>query len=297
MRPSLRPAARPAAQRRASLHPVLRPAVLATAASAALVLAPLATGPATAAGAANASQVSVLHGVPGLTVDVYANGDRILSGFEPGSLTDPLTLPAGDYDLAVFPAGQPSSGTPAIRADDVAVPGGANVTVVAHLDASGKPALTPFVNDTSKVPAGKARVTVRHVAAAPAVDVRAGGTPVFTDLANPEESSAEVDAGTVPADVVLAGTSTVAVGPADLDLGEGTSTVVHAWGSAADGNLALATQTIDGLHSAPGGVPSGTGGQADDSLPPALFGVALLGALLATAGTAIGVRRRAGTRA
>jgi hypothetical protein len=274
------------------MRPIPRPAVaLAVAAAAgALALSPAAPAGAAAAGT---SQVSVLHGVPGLTVDVYANGDKILSNFAPGTLTDPLSLPAGDYDLAVFPAGQPSSGTPAIKADDVAVPADANVTVVAHLDADGKPTLTPFANDTSKVDAGKARLTVRHVAAAPAVDVRAGGTPVFEGLTNPNEDSADVDAGSVSADVVLAGTDTVAIGPADLDLGEGTNTIVYAWGSAADKNLKLATQTIDGLHSAPGGVPSGTGGLLVDGLPLPLLGVVLLG----LAGAAVGTRRLVAAKA
>ena len=265
----------------------LRPAgVIVAAGALALSLA----APAQAAG--GSSQVSVLHGVPGLTVDVYANGDKILSDFAPGTLTDPLTLPAGSYDLAVFPAGQPSSGTPAIEANDVEVPAGANITVAAHLDAGGKPALTPFVNDTAKVDAGKARLTVRHVAAAPAVDVRAGGTPVFEGLTNPNEDSADVDAGDVSADVVLAGTDTVAIGPADLNLGEGTNTIVYAWGSAADKNLKLAVQTIDGLHSAPGGVPSGSGGLLGDGLPLPLLGLALLGA----AGAAVGTRRLAASR-
>jgi hypothetical protein len=273
------------------MRPSLRPA--AVAAAAALALVPAAATAPPAAAAATTSQVTVLHGVPGLTVDVYANGEAILTDFAPGTLTEPLSLPAGDYDLAVFPAGQPSSGTPAIRADDVAVPGGANVTVAAHLDAAGKPVLTPFVNDTSKVPAGKARLTVRHVAAAPEVDVRAGGSPVFRGLANPDQDSAEVDAGTVSADVALAGTDTVALGPADVALSEGTSTIVYAWGSAADRNLELATQTIDGLHSAPGGVPSGTGGLLPVGPPLPLLGVALLGA----AGAAFGVRRLVGSRA
>jgi hypothetical protein len=269
----------------------LRPAAV-VAATGALCLLSSAV-PAYAGSSGDSSQVSILHGVPGLTVDVYANGDRILQNFEPGTLTDPLTLPAGEYDLAVFQAGQPSSGTPAIQADDVAVPGGANITVAAHLNAGGDPVLTPFVNDTANVAAGKARVTVRHVAAAPAVDVRAGGTPVFEGLTNPNEDSAEVDAGQISADVVLAGTDTVAIGPADLDLGEGTNTIVYAWGSAEDQNLELATQTIDGLHSAPGGVPSGTGGQADEGLPLPLIGVALL----AAAGAVAGTRRLAATRA
>lgn len=65
------------------------------------------------------------------------------------------------------------------------------------------------------------------------------------------------------ADVVLAGTSTVVLGPAKLDLKEGTSTIVYAVGSATDKTLGLVTQTISGLHSAPGGVPAGTGGLAD----------------------------------
>ncbi len=37
-------------------------------------------------------------------------------------------------------------------------------------------------------------------------------------------------------------------------------TIVYAWGSAEDENLALAVQTVAGLHSNPGGVPSGTAG-------------------------------------
>jgi hypothetical protein len=242
-----------------------------------------------AAPAANAT-VSVLHGVPGATVDVYANGEKLLTNFKPGTLTDPLQLPEGEYDLKVTAAGKTAA---LIQANDVAVPGGANVTVVAHLDASGKPVLTPYVNDTSKLAAGQARITVRHTAAAPAVDVRAGGKPVFKGLTNPKEAKADLPAGTVKADVVLAGTSTVALGPADVDLKEGTNTIVYAWGSAADKNLKLAVQTIDGLHGNPSGVPGGTGGQAaQHQLPvaPVLAAAVLLLALLG--GGAAAVRAR-----
>ncbi|ONI74322.1 hypothetical protein BWI15_13445 [Kribbella sp. ALI-6-A] len=210
---------------------------------------------------ANAT-VSVLHAVPGATVDVYANGKALLTDFKPGTLTDPLKLPEGEYDLKVTAAGAGAGGAAVIQANDVAVPGGANVTVVAHLSAAGKPVLTPFVNDTSKLAAGKARITVRHTAAAPAVDVRAGGDPVFEGLTNPKQVKADLPAGTVKADVVLAGTSTVAIGPADVDLKEGTNTIVYAWGSASGKNLKLAVQSISGLHGDPSGIPGGTGGQA-----------------------------------
>jgi hypothetical protein len=244
--------------------------------------------------AAGTSDVSVLHGVPGLTVDVYANGDKLLGDFEPGTLTDPVKLPEGSYDLAVFPAGEGPGGTPAIKADDVAVPSGANITVVAHLDAAGKPVLTPYVNDVSRVAPGQARLTVRHDAAAPAVDVRAGGKPVFEGLTNPKEVKADLPAGSVNADVVLAGTDTVAIGPADLDLAEGSNTIVYAWGSAEDDNLELAVQTIKGLHSSPGGVPSGTGGLVDDGLPLPLLALTVLaagGALVASRRVVVARRR------
>ena len=234
--------------------------------------------------AADSAQVSILHGVPGATVDVYANGNPLLKNFKPGTLTDPQSLPAGTYDLKVVKAGDGADGDAVIKADNVKVPGGANITVVAHLNEDGDPSLTPFVNDVSKIPAGKARITVRHTAAAPAVDVRAGGDPVFTNLSNPDEKSAEVDAGTVKADVVLKGTDDVVIGPASLNLAEGTSTIVYAWGSAEDDNLKLAVQTVKGLHSNPGGVPGGTGGQAAtagiSTLHVALLGLGLMGLAL-----------------
>lgn len=246
----------------------------------------------TAAASTGTATVSVLHAVPGLTVDVYANGAELLPDFTPGTLTDPQQLPAGTYDLAVYAAGSdPATTQPAVSADGVTVPAGADVTVVAHLDAAGAPTLTPFVNTPEQLQAGQAQLTVRHVAAAPAVDVRAGGTPVLTNLANPGEASVTVPAGTVSADVTLTGTDTVAIGPADLTLPEGTQTIVYAWGSAADQNLALATQEVTGGAGAPTGVPSGSGGAAAEGGASWMLGAG--GLALAGAGVAVLAARRA----
>ena len=87
-------------------------------------------------------------------------------------------------------------------------------------------------------------------------------------LTNPQQQVLNLPAGTVRADVVLAGTSTVVIGPADVDLTEGTATIVYAVGSAEQKTLGLVVQTISGLHSSPGGVPAGTGGLADDGGVP-----------------------------
>jgi hypothetical protein len=103
---------------------------------------------------------------------------------------------------------------------------------------------------------------VRHVAAAPAVDVLAGGSPAITNLTNPNESVLTLPAATISAAVAAAGTTAPVIGPTDLTVAEGANTIVYAWGSLADSNLALAVQSITGLHSTPGGVPAGEAGLA-----------------------------------
>jgi hypothetical protein len=249
------------------------------------------------ASAADTAMVSILHAVPNTPVDVCANGKALLTNFQPGTLTDPQNLPAGSYDLKLTAAGSGCGAAGVLEAKGVNVPAGANITVVAHLSGSGSPQLTPYVNDVSAVPAGKARLTVRHDAAAPAVDVRAGGTPVVTNLTNPNSKSLVTNAGTVSADVVLAGTGTVVIGPADVTLKEGTSTIVYAWGSANDKNLKLAVQTISGMHSSPGGVNAGSGGQASESTPAlAPVGLVALGGVSAGALALALLRRRESSR-
>jgi hypothetical protein len=234
------------------------------------------------------SKVSVVHGIPGQPVDVYVNGEKTLENFQPGDVAGPLSLEQGAYDIALTKPGE-AVGQALLTVNDAAVPGNGNISLVAHLSAQGEPVLTPFANDVSKLDAGQARLIVRHTAAAPAVDVRAGGKPVFEDLTNPNEAKADLGAGTVSADVVLAGTDTVALGPTDLNLKEGTATIVYAIGSADDDTLDVAAQTITGLHSSPGGVPSGTGGFADRGLAAPWYTVAVLGVLF----LAVGVRRMA----
>ena len=251
---------------------------------------------ATPASAEDTATVSILHAVPATPVDVYANGEVLLPDFQPGTLTDPLELPAGTYDLAVFPAGEGPDGDPAIEAAGVEVPASADATVVAHLDADGEPMLSLYANDVSSVPAGKARLTVRHVAAAPAVDVLAGGAPVITNLTNPNEQILNLPAGVVSASVAAAGTTDPVIGPADVDVAEGANTIVYAWGSLDDGNLALAVQTVSGLHSTPDGVPAGVAGLAATNAPDsgAAGWVATAGMLLALTalGVAVLLRRR-----
>jgi hypothetical protein len=260
----------------------MRRSIFTAGAGAAAIAAAIAlAGPAQAA--EGVAQLSVLHGVPGLTVDVWVNGDRTLDDFTPGTLAGPLALPAGAYELAITASDAADASAPVIGPVTVTLAANGNYTAVANLDAAGKPTANFFTNDVSQIAAGKGKLTVRHTAAAPAVDVLAGGAPVITNLANPNEQTLSLDPGTVPAAVAATGTTAPVIGPADVTVAEGTHTIVYAWGNLADKNLQLAVQTIEGLHSSPGSVPgardgsSGTAASAPAGMGSAGTTVAVIG--------------------
>jgi Domain of unknown function (DUF4397) len=224
------------------------------------------------------AQLSVLHGVPGLTVDVWVNGERTLDDFTPGTLAGPLALPAGNYALAITAADAADASAAVIGPVNVTLAANGSYTAVANLDGAGKPTANLFTNDVSAIAAGKGKLTVRHTAAAPAVDVLAAGSAVISNLENPNEQTLTLDPGTIPAAVAAAGTTQPVIGPADVTVAEGTHTIVYAWGSLADKNLQLAVQTIEGLHSAPGAVPGGRSGAADEGTTGQAMAVAGFGA-------------------
>jgi hypothetical protein len=197
-------------------------------------------------------QATVVHGVPGLTVDVYVNGTLTLEDFEPGTVTDPLELPEGNYDIIIVAANAPTN-PPAI-AGSAFLPAGANVSIVAHLTEAGTPTLSVFVNDVSAIRRLKSRLVVRHVAAAPAVDVALYRKFKFwkwswyklittiENLVNPNEAQAEVFRGNYAAEIFPAGSGDAVAGPADVKLKKRTLTIVYAVGSLSDGSFTLLVQ-------------------------------------------------------
>lgn len=191
------------------------------------------------------AKLSVLHGVPGLTVDVWVDGKRALDNFKPGTLAGPLNVPDGDHKIAITGANATSAANPVIGPVTVDLEAGEDYTAVAHLSANGKPTATLFTNDTSPSPDGKGKLTVRHVAAAPAVDVLAGKTAVIKGLTNPHQKTLTLKAGTVSASVAAAGTTAPLIGPAKVKVAEGKNTIVYAWGSLSAKNLKVAVQVVD----------------------------------------------------
>lgn len=192
------------------------------------------------------AEVTVVHGIPNTPVTVYANNQVLIKRFV-FDKTSTVAIAPGTYALAVRAYGAKSTSKP-ILAASVHVTAGENATVVANLTATGKPTLSVFANPTTAIPMGDARVIVRHVADAPAVDVYAGPTtssPLISDLSNPKSSTpANVPAGTYSISVYPAGTTTTPViGPASFKFVAGKTYIVYAVGSLKGKTLTVAVQT------------------------------------------------------
>jgi hypothetical protein len=266
----------------------MRKTLIAGSAAGCIVAPGLVAAPAQAISATTAD-LHVLHAVPATPVDVYVNGALTLDDFQPGALAGPLDLAPGTYSVAITAADAADASAPVIGPIDLTLVANTSYTAVAHLGATGSPTATLFTNDLAKTAAGQGRLTVRHVAAAPSVDVLAGGAPVVTALTNPNEAKLDLAAGSVSAAVAATGTTEPVIGPADVAIQEGVNTIVYAWGSLEANNLALAVQTIGGLHSAPNGVPAGDAGIAAERAAAPL--VAAGAAMLALTASVIALTR------
>ena len=84
----------------------------------------------------------VVHGIPGVPVDVYVNKKLTIPNFQPGTTVGPVNLPDGFYVIALYPVGANPATTTAIVSTPVAIQSAAApVSVIARLDRNGKPTL------------------------------------------------------------------------------------------------------------------------------------------------------------
>ena len=116
------------------------------------------------------------------TLDVYVDGAAAIPNFQYETVTT-TSLPGRHLEIR-----PPEPIRPAPRSSRPTPTGvGCNYSVVAHLTEAGQPGLNLFPNPTSRTPGARPSVTVRHTAAAPAVDVRAGGQIGVPGLTNPND--------------------------------------------------------------------------------------------------------------
>jgi hypothetical protein len=190
-------------------------------------------GPATAA--ANA-KVNVVHGIPGLTVDVCVDGAKAIPDFQPGDAVKGVALPAGSHTFKIVAQGDACSAS-AILSVSPTLEAGKNYTAIANLDDTGAPNIKLFTNNVNPTKPGNARLTVRHTADAPAVNVWANGGKLIggKDFTWGRSASLQTPRGIYSAWVSLPGDFEPVIGPAVLQLKAGVAYQVYAWGDGTNG--------------------------------------------------------------
>jgi hypothetical protein len=232
----------------------------------------LSIAPAVTAGASSpgTSKVYVTHGLPldsaGTKVDVFAGpkGDPAAAGlliddFTFGNTVGPVELPAADYTvyLAAPTAGDDGALTAGetIYQQDLSVPAGLNLSAVASFTAAGAPQIAVFVNDVSRTSWFEGRLSVRHAAAAPAVNVDLGLFPFnrffpkfFTKTVGPASNGQQADLK-LPAlkydiAVKVASNGAKVAGVEKFQLANRTLSNVYAVGNPTNGTFQFIVQTI-----------------------------------------------------
>lgn len=260
----------------------------------------------TSASAEDMARVRVVHASPDApAVDVYADGNKVLSNVPFKGSSDYLSVPAGPHNFKVYAAGANPASDAAVIDADATLAAGKDYTIAAvGKVADIKPAV--FEDNNSAPAAGKAHVRVIHASPdAPAVDVAVKGGPVvFSNLAFPNAAGpSPVDAGTYDLEVRAAGTTTVALPINGLQLQAGKIYTVLAVGLL-NGSPALeALPIVNDPAPAPAAAASpvapaaalpasGTGATAGGSGVSAMLAVLLGLGILAAGGGALAVAAR-----
>ena len=188
----------------------------------ALMTALALVAPAFAQGADQA-QVRVAHLAPDApNVDVYVNGDPVLTDVPYTTVSEYLSLPAGTQQVTVYATGDTTS--PVIDTPVELAAGGAYTVAAVGLVADGSLSAQVYEDDLRSPASGNAKVRVVHASpdAGPVDVVPRGGQALVAGLTFPEASPyAQVPAGTYTLDVNAAGTNQTALTVPDATLASG----------------------------------------------------------------------------
>lgn len=252
-----------------------------------------------AASAQTGADLTLVHGIPGFTVDISVDGTVVIDDFVPGSLAN-ISSFAGQTLSNVTVTDDETGDVLIGPIASLVVPASGSHSIVAHLDGSNNPTLTTFANNTAPVVQGQSRFTLRHTAGAPAIDLILADQRPITNLTNPNEAALELpDEELTDAQVAPTGGTAIAQ-IATLDMAANTNTIVYVVGSTEDDTIDFVVQIVDFAVASPtsttsttSNVPTqvNTGSPIDGSSNTLLVAVALGGLLLA--GGAMMARRRA----
>jgi len=232
--------------------------------------------------AAGEAMVRVTHASPDApAVDVCVNGKVAFAALEFGKTTDYANLPAGSYDVQVYPAGSNCQGTAVIDAKGLKLDAKAYTVMAIGKLAEIKPLI--LVDNLTAPAASKVHVRFVHASPdAPAVDITTkDGAKVFSNVAfGKSVDFTPLPAGTYDLQARLAGTDTVALDLPGVTLPEGAILTVVAEGFAGGAEPKLGVQVISypAMAAAPATLPVSGGETTNNAWVLLLAGAALVAA-------------------
>src|SRR5918994_3240917 len=169
------------------------------------------------------AQVRVAHLAPDApNVDVYVNGEPVLTDVPYPTISDYLPLPSGTQQVTVYATGDTSS--PVIDVPVKVAAGGAYTIAAVGLVADESLTAQVYEDDLRAPSAGNAKGRVVHASpdAGPVDVVPRGGDPLVEGLTFPDATPyAEVPEGTYTLDVNPAGTDDTVLTVPDAALADG----------------------------------------------------------------------------
>jgi Domain of unknown function (DUF4397) len=167
--------------------------------------------------------------------------DGVAQDLERGDITAPESVTPGTYPVEViFGSGQ-TCGIDPDFSTDVDLAAGDDVTLLIFWNTQVGVSVLP--NDTSCVEPGTGRLTVRHGAAADAVDVESDGDVLLSGVEPGDQGSVDLDAGDYPDALVVDDLGTVA-DLGTLTIEEGQNVIVYLAGGN-DGDTGAFLDVVD----------------------------------------------------
>lgn len=194
------------------------------------------------AGSSAAAKVTFVQGMPSGPISVFADGALLIKYFAFKTTIGPVPLKAGTWSIAIRPTGASTTTRPELFENLLVTPG-ENASIIVNYSASGAPALSFFQNPTAGIAPGYARLAIRQLAAAPAINFFAGTARVGTNMKNSAQVLVNVPAGLHTIGASFAGSPQRAFPSSNFTLAAGSTSILYVVGSASTRSLALIRQT------------------------------------------------------
>lgn len=198
------------------------------------------------------SRYSVVHAIPAGygadVVDVYADATLIIDNATPGTIQT-FTTTHSNVTIRIYPNGvvPSSTSTPLLASSALVLPRGNKLSFVAHLNEAEQARLSTFKDVVTRAGSKRSWLTVRHVAAAPEVQFRINGTPVFIPITNTLQRKRSLPFGLYTLGFSFPESPTAVVAATPVEMKVNQNEVLYLWGARSKSNLGFLKQEISTL--------------------------------------------------